>query len=639
MSQWPSYHALLMVDSSWTEASAGEKRWTFAWWLFPAVGALVSYAAVATVGFVWDDQSLILGSPFITGQFSWLDHFFRSFWGGTLQSTRSFYRPLITLSYAADFYLWHGWPGGFHLANLVLHTMSAVLVGRLCLRAVARPAVAGFLAAAFATFPRLTESVVWISGRTDVAAGTFTFGALLVYASGREHWRKALAGLLLLLGLLCKEVALAGLVALVLFEWRRSEHPRRTFRALRELGPVLAASFLYGVLRSVVMLGRPAEPGSLNRTVANVALASTEAIGRYLLMIADPLRPHLQIGNLERLQPAFSAVGALALVTVLIMLYRYARRGTSMQWMAFGLGAGAIALVLHIVPFQDNIVAADRFLYLPVAALAVFAAPLAERFGQRHPRLGLTSGVLLVSLFAITTSLRVRTWSNDVALWREEVAHVGPSNAIPYNELGIALIHRARYADALGILDRVQGSSATVITRATCLDKLGRRSEAMAILRTLLQHEPSRSLARVNLMLMAARERRFDEARAVVDDLPTELQGRPDMQALRKQIEDAAAEWGRFPPEAPEEAVALRAGRAAWFERLGAVPEATTRWCSVVLDRAVDEGTLLQAAAYVVGQGTEEQARAVLAALAARGVAPSLLSSLEATLTGRFEDD
>jgi hypothetical protein len=72
---------------------------------------------------------------------------------------------------------------------------------------------------------------------------------------------------------------------------------------------------------------------------------------------------------------------------------------------------------------------------------------------------------------------------------------------------------------------------------------------------------------------------------------------------------------------------------------LGAVPEATTRWCSVVLDRAVDEGTLLQAAAYVVGQGTEEQARAVLAALAARGVAPSLLSSLEATLTGRFEDD
>jgi tetratricopeptide (TPR) repeat protein len=310
-----------------------------------------------------------------------------------------------------------------------------------------------------------------------------------------------------------------------------------------------------------------------------------------------------------------------------------------MQWMALGLGAAAIAMVLHVIPFQVNIVAADRFLYLPVAALVVFAAPLADRLWQRLPRIGLTSGVLLASIFAVATSMRVRTWSNDVALWREEVAHVASSNAIPYNELGIALIHRARYADALSVLDQAQGSSATVITRATCLDKLGRRGEAMAILRALLQQEPSRSLARVNLILMAARERHFDEARAIADDLPTELQVRSDMQALRRQIEDAAAEWARLPLEAPGEVVALVAARATWFERLGAVPEATARWRSVVLDRAVDDGTRLHAAAYVVGQGTEEQARAVLAALAERGVASPLLSSLDAALTNRFAED
>jgi len=628
-----------MVNSSWTEASTGEERWPFAWWLLPVVVALASYAAVATVGFVWDDQSLILGSPLVAGPWSLSDHLFQPFWGSTLQAARSFYRPLITASYAADFRLWHGWAGGFHLTNLVLHVVSAVLVGRLCLRAGARPAVAGFLAAAFAAFPRLTESVVWISGRTDVAAGMFTFGALLVYVSGREHWRKASAGLLLLLGLLCKEVALAGLVALVLFEWRRSEQPRRAFRVLRELGPILAASFLYGVLRSVVMLERTFEPGSLKRTVASVALASTEAIGRYLWMIADPLRPHLQTGNLERLQPAWSALGALVLVTVLIALYRYARRGASMQWMAFGLGAGAIALVLHIVPIQDNIVAADRFLYLPVAALAVGAAPLAERLWQRHPRIGITAGVLVTSIFAIATSVRVGTWSNELALWREEVAHAGSSNAIPHNELAIALIHRARYAEALGILDRVQGSSATAITRATCLDKIGRRSEAIALLRWLLQHEPSRTLARVNLMLMAARERHFEEARAIADAFPPELQKRSDIQALRRQIEDAAAEWVRFPLEAPGEGVALRVGRATWFERLGAVPEATARWRSVALDTTVDEGTRLRATAYVVAQGTEAEARSVLAALGEGGVAPTLLSAFDATLISRFADD
>jgi alkylhydroperoxidase/carboxymuconolactone decarboxylase family protein YurZ len=628
-----------MVDSSWPQAPPGERKWSFAWWLFPSVVAVVSYAAAWTVGFVWDDQSLIQGSPLITGQSSWLDHFFQPFWGSTFQSARSFYRPLMTLSYAADFRLWHGWPGGYHLTNLLLHLISAVLVGRLCLRAGARETTAGLLASAFAAFPRLTESVAWISGRTDVAAGMFTLAAILVSISGCQGWRKALAGFLLLLGLFCKEVALAGVVALALYEWHSSGLPRRPLRSVRNLIPILAAPIVYATLRSVVMFGRIAEQGPLQRTVANVALASTEAVARYAIMLADPLRPRLQIGSVEHLQPALSTLGILLVVAMLMALRRWAGQGTSMQWMAFGLGASAIAMVLHLVPFQVNIVAADRFLYLPVAALAVFVAPTGERLFQLHPRLVLTSGVFVVSLFAIATSVRVRTWSNDVALWREEVAHVGPSSALPYNELGIALIHRARYAEALAILDVVRGASSTVITRATCLDKLGRRAEAVALLRALAQQDPSRTLAPVNLMLMAARERHFEEARAIAEGLPAELKGRSDMQALRQQIEDAAAEWARFPPEAPDEAVALRAARATWFERLGAVPEATARWRSLVVDATVDESTCLRAAAYVVGQGTKEQARATLAALVQRGVAPTLIASFEATLAGRFEDD
>lgn len=631
-----------MVETSRPAVSAGGKGAEFAWWAVPIVALLGSYAAAPTAGFVWDDYALIVGSPLVTGHATLVEHFSQPFWSNVLQSARSFYRPLVTLSYAWDHRLWHNWAGGYHLTNLLLHLACTLLVAALCLRAGASRPVACLLATAFAVFPRLTESVAWISGRTDPAAAIGALGALLLYKPGRGSWgRKVLAGFSLLAGLLCKETALCAVVGLVLFAWVESARPRRVVRIVLELGPIWAALAIYAALRLPVMSANDVEHAMAPRPPLAVFLSSTEALFRYLWMLVDPLRPRLQIGDLDRPQPMLSGLGVALAVACLFVVRRWAGRWTSMQWAAIGLGGTALALVLHLIRLDVNIVAADRFAYLPLAALAIGLAPAMERAWQRRRKLVMVGAAVILGSFTIATALRVRMWTSEVALWRDAVAHSFPGAAVPRGELGVALMHRGRHDEALTILNSVAPDKASLvaINQATCLDKVGRRSEAIALLQLLLRVEPKRSRAWVNLMLLHARDRRFGEARAIGARLSAEFGNRLDIQDLVKQVDIASADWAALPVEAVDEPMDVRARRATWFERIGAVPEAQARWKTLALDARADSDVRLEAATYVALGGRASEARAVLGALAAEGALTSHLPALRAALDGRFDEE
>jgi len=616
------------------------------WWVLPIVGVLASYASVLTAGFVWDDYDLIVESPLITGHSSIAAHFSQPFWSNALVTSRSFYRPLISLSYSLDYRLWGAWAGGFHLTNVLLHLACTLLVAALCVRAGAGRPVACLLATAFALFPRLTESVAWVSGRTDPAAALGVLAAMLLYEPNDKNWhRNALAGACLLAALLCKEVALAGAMGLVLAAWFSTPQPRRPSRIALHLWPVWVAMLIYAALRistmSKVLVGHIAHP----RTPWTVLLLSTEAVARYAGMVLLPFRPRLQIGDIEQSRPLLSAVGVGLVIAAVLALGRFAKRRTRMEWMALGLGGTALALVAHIIPLDIKIVAADRFLYLPLAALAIAITSTIEKIWQLKPKVVLLASALILTSFGLATTVRARTWTNEIALWREEVAESSPGASLPRAELGVALMHRGRYDEALALLDQVRADqqSLVAINRATCLDKLGRRGEAIAVLEAFIRTQPTRARARINLMLMYARDLRFDDARVLGARLVAELDGRLDIQGLVSQIDQAAAEWGALPHESGAEPVATRARRAALFARIGALPEAQTLWAAVALDSRADSATRLRGATYLALFGRTDAARSVLDRLAsAPDSSPGLAAqvpTLRAALAARFDDD
>ena len=139
------------------------------------LGALV-HAGALTNPFVYDDRISIIENPSIRGL---------SDLGGIIRHTP--FRPLVNLSYALDYAVWHLEPFGYHLTSLVLHLVNVALVFALVYpltgpdidagrrhRGTSGPlAVAFGTAALFAVHPMMTEAVGYVSGRSEVLGGTF----------------------------------------------------------------------------------------------------------------------------------------------------------------------------------------------------------------------------------------------------------------------------------------------------------------------------------------------------------------------------------------------------------------------------------------------------------------------------------
>src|SRR5262245_677314 len=84
-----------------------------------AVAVTVAWSGALAVGFVWDDEWLILTNPNLTpGRLVDLVTQPTAIAGDTSQI--AYYRPLLSLSFAADTIFWRQRAWGFHLTSLAL---------------------------------------------------------------------------------------------------------------------------------------------------------------------------------------------------------------------------------------------------------------------------------------------------------------------------------------------------------------------------------------------------------------------------------------------------------------------------------------------------------------------------------------
>lgn len=127
-----------------------------------------------------------------------------------------YYRPVIGLSYELDRIVSFADRSFMHLHNIILHLVNVLLVfwmSRLLVPLERRGTTLLPIAASlmFGLHPIVTESVNWISGRTDILSGIFVLLAavfLLKYKLNRSRLPLLAAALVLCLGAMAKETAL-----------------------------------------------------------------------------------------------------------------------------------------------------------------------------------------------------------------------------------------------------------------------------------------------------------------------------------------------------------------------------------------------------------------------------------------------
>jgi hypothetical protein len=147
--------------------------------------AAIAYAPVFDCGFIWDDDDYVTQNPVLRT------------WGGLASiwlQPRSLpqYYPLVHSTFWLEYRLWGLHPAGYHVVNVLLHTLAAFQLWRFCGQLGVR---FGLVAAVwFLVHPVHVESVAWVTERKNVLSLLLALLAARQWLVWHEHGRaRALA--------------------------------------------------------------------------------------------------------------------------------------------------------------------------------------------------------------------------------------------------------------------------------------------------------------------------------------------------------------------------------------------------------------------------------------------------------------
>jgi protein O-mannosyl-transferase len=595
------------------------------------VAVLAVYVQALGGTLIWDDQFLIQGAPLVERGGSLGDYLKAPFWSGANPSSSNlaYYRPLVTASFAIDHAIHGNNAAGYHLTNVVLHLACALILYFLLRKLKIREAVAALVTIAWALLPRLAEAAAWVSGRTDILAALFTFSTILVW--GSNLGRRVLAAVLLGLGLLGKESAGAAVLAIALLEWARVRGQARAEK-LRHVGtalvPIVVVLVVYAVLRFRA-LGFDIADSSLG--LVGRPLAVLDATGTYAAMLLDPFRPRALIGTLGI--PEWSGVlaGAAVLVAGAILAVRNWGRLSAEAMLGVGLAVGGIIPVLHIVPLPLRTVAADRFLYLPAAGLALALAPALDRLLATRRPAWIAATAFLAALGA-SSAQRVALWSDEISFWIHAYLETPRSNNAAVTNLAGLYYRVGMYEDALALYRRAityqdPNRDTARFNMALALSRLGRNQEAIQALAA-----SASGLDRDARFHLALIELRLDQWNVAVQRLEEAASaGHPGARWIIPHLDEIA----KGKREVAEAGTSARPeDRARLMGILGMDALAVRHWADAVADPTSTKEVANEGLIALAQSGGPETLRAAVRTYTSRfgPIEPSTLASIEVRL-------
>lgn len=374
---------------------------------------------------------------------------------------------------------------GYHFVNLLLHVLNSVLIYFLARRIFSghRPPLqqdlkqannsadwfAFFAAAFFLLHPVQTESVTYISSRSELLSTLFYLSAVLLFAR-RPPDRigfvfSVIIGALFVIGLGAKETVISLPMALLVYDFVffsnasvRSLLPRWRFYAPFFVGGIAAGLYL-----ATVTLRASIGASSGNLPAYHYFLTELRVIVRYLqitffpsgLNLAYDFAPSTSFTELRVLMSA-------SLLAGLLFLGWFSRRripivAFSILWFFVTLAPTSSFISIRDVIFEHR-------LYLPLAGMSIlfpFFVTKIQRLAGSHRGFQMAGAIVLLALL-IGTIARNEVWRDDVRLWSDAIAKA-PGGARGYQALALVYYRRGQYDKAIEVtrqaMDRIKEDS------------------------------------------------------------------------------------------------------------------------------------------------------------------------------------
>jgi tetratricopeptide (TPR) repeat protein len=448
------------------KASLQEKlgRWAL---LVLVILPLLIYANSLTNAFLYDDIHSLVDNPHIR-KLENIPSFFTSTQTTSLIVDKGHYRPVLFSTYALSYAL-GGYdydPRMFRVFNLAFHILNGLLLFAV-FRRVAGDTAAFFAALLFAVHPLNTESVNYISCRSNVLATTFCLASVALfvgYAQSLELRRRAAFYLGALacfaMGLLTKEIVITLPAILILLDILILNPDAKTF-ALKTLFRRHVMFWVVAGLHLFLIFAVGLKPMYGQRGVLSNLIIQTKAMVFYLRLLVFPRGLSISHGfDIEGVLNAAFWVSLLIIGGILFLAWKLRRRygllSFAILWYFITLLPTSSVIALRI-PVNEHRV------YLPAVGFAVAVAflfelvrgmsgPVPGRSGEAHtslrsaPTLGSAGQslsklavplfVVVVGVFSVAVFARNQAWKTTITIW-EDVVKKYPSNAHAHETLGL----------------------------------------------------------------------------------------------------------------------------------------------------------------------------------------------------------
>ena len=448
------------------------------------------------------------------------------------------YVPLTMISYQIDHLLWGMNPFGFHLTNLVLHTMNALLVTVFIQLLMRRspyhllPVLCGLL---FLVHPLHTEAVAWASARKDVLSSFFFLLSVCSYLQWREREKKEeRSGKLLYsfsifafaLGLLAKVSIIMLPVILLLIEWLQGRSLREKTLWIEKI-PYIFLSVLFGI---AALGGKQGNSGLLFEKILIGCKATVFYITKLFwptgLSVLYPYTENISITNAD-LFISFTIVVVTVIVCLFFVIspspYPSLKGGEALRRiLPFCIFFFLVTLTPSFTNFakgkdilRDVYFASDRYAYLPSIGI-FFVIGLFSHWMMRkvHMKYAPALFAVIILPLSVLSYQQARVWKNTETLFTTVIRHY-PNSHLAYSNLGTIAFNKGDFAQAADYYEKsleIRPNSAAYFNLGNMLGKIGEIPQAMKMYHKAIEQKPTDYEAYANLGELHMRRGEFTEA-------------------------------------------------------------------------------------------------------------------------------
>jgi protein O-mannosyl-transferase len=453
-----------------------------------------------------------------------------------------FWHPLTWLSFLLDYQFYGLHAHGYHVTNLVLHILSALLLFWLFNRMTGAIWKSAFVAAVFALHPLHVESVAWVSERKDVLSAFFWMLTLCLYVYYTEKpviKRYLLVLCSFVLALMSKPMVITLPVIMILLDYwplKRFELQKNNMFLwqLKEKLSLIVLSVVFTVI-TLIAQQKPYEQDAsfvLVSRLYNVPVT-------FVTYLEKTFWPHdlAAIYPFSSQIPGWQAIGALLLIILItIIVIAMAKRMPYLfvGWFWYSITIAPVIGIMQV----GNQVMADRYTYLPQIGIAIglaWGVPLFFPGEKMRKNILFPAMIVFLVIMSSLTWKQCGYWKNssnlcnqilratkdnyvahlnlgsvlfDEGKTEEAIAHynevirIRPNLSLSYNKRGLAYARLGQYQKAFDDLNKVillkPDYADAYNSRAIIYNNLGQQQQALKDLNKAIFLKPDHAEASNN---------------------------------------------------------------------------------------------------------------------------------------------